>query len=65
MESGAGSGSDGNSRSSAGTYKTGGNDTAKQLGFLLLAVAAFVGIQIWKRRSKKQQDESGEGTRKR
>jgi hypothetical protein len=36
------------------TYRTETSDTARQLGFLLLAAGAFAGIQIYKHRSRKK-----------
>ena len=65
MESEAGAGSNGDTGSTGTSYKTGKSDTTKQLGFLLLAVLAFVGIQIWKRRSKAQAAKADKGKPKR
>lgn len=53
------------SGSGGATFKTGKSDTTRQLGFLLLAVLAFAGIQIWKRRSKAKDDAAGKGKGKR
>jgi hypothetical protein len=65
MESDSGAGGSIDSGSTGSSYKTGRGDTAKQLGFLLLAVLAFVGIQIWKRRSKDEPVRTRKGKRKR